>query len=69
MKTRKLPQLFTSDEFQEIIDAYDGLCTFCGNWTEGGVEPDAVGYECGECGAEKVMGAENALLMGFVGIK
>lgn len=52
------------EEFQERADNYDGVCLACGTWTFGGVEPDASGYPCEECGADKVMGAEEALLMG-----
>jgi hypothetical protein len=42
---------------------YDGLCIACGEWSTGGVEPDAEGYEClnPECGERRVMGAEVVL--------
>ena len=44
---------------------YDGYCTSCQSFTvECGVEPDAEGYECPECGGHTVIGAEQALLMG-----
>ena len=38
-----------------------GFCTACGADAEG-VEPDARGYECEECGAHAVYGAEELLL-------
>lgn len=39
-----------------------GFCIACGNEQEG-CEPDARNYECEECGALKVFGAEGLLLM------
>lgn len=38
-----------------------GFCLECG-YEQEGCEPDAEGYECEECGAFAVMGAENVLL-------
>lgn len=41
---------------------YDcGVCCACGNVQEG-VEPDATGYTCEECGEDEVAGAEQVLL-------
>lgn len=56
----------TESEYAAHTDAYDGICLECGEWTTGGVEPDAEGYECENCGAHAVMGAENALLCGRI---
>lgn len=39
-----------------------GFCIACGAEASG-VEPDAVGYECEACGAPKVYGAEELLIM------
>jgi hypothetical protein len=39
-----------------------GFCLSCGA-DQYGVEPDARGYECEECGKERVYGAEEILLM------
>ena len=39
-----------------------GFCTACGN-EQGGCEPDARNCECEECGARKVFGAEELLMM------
>ena len=55
------------DNFEEHQDNYDGVCLKCGEITEGGVEPDAEGYECSSCGASAVMGMELALVSGLVG--
>ncbi len=48
-----------------IMDGTIGFCTACGveAW---GVEPDACGYECEECGEPEVYGAEELLIMGLV---
>lgn len=42
-------------------DANLGFCKKCGNEQEG-CEPDARNYECEECGAAEVFGAEELLL-------
>lgn len=39
-----------------------GFCIACGEDADG-CEPDARGYECEACGAMKVYGAEELLLM------
>lgn len=49
----------------EITDGTVGICLACGE-REYGVEPDARGYECSSCGAFKVYGMEEALIMGMV---
>jgi hypothetical protein len=41
-----------------------GFCVACGAEHDG-VEPDARGDECEECGLAKVYGAEECLLMGY----
>jgi len=49
----------------EILEAGEdcvGICLNCGNEQEG-VEPDAEGYRCGECGQHRVAGCEQILLM------
>ena len=47
------------DKIVEAVQADDnlGLCVKCG-----GVEPDARGYECDDCGEPTVYGAEELLL-------
>jgi Zn finger protein HypA/HybF involved in hydrogenase expression len=45
-------------------DEYDGYCLACGK-SQGGCEPDARKYVCESCGAAKVYGAEELLLMGL----
>ena len=53
--------------FQDVVtaaaaDDNSGFCIACGA-ESCGVEPDARGYECDECGELKVYGAEELLLM------
>lgn len=52
---------------KQVIEAAEsgddlGFCLACGAEAFG-VEPDARRYECEECGAEKVYGAEELLMM------
>lgn len=54
----------SAEEYHSHVDANDGLCLACGEWTSGGVEPDASGYPCDGCHEPRVCGAEEALLMG-----
>ena len=54
-------------EYSETHDDGAGACIACGAETSG-VEPDARRYECEACGARKVYGLEELLIMGYVGI-
>lgn len=56
------------EEYEEHAESFDGICLACGEWTFGGVEPDARGYACEVCGAHKVVGAEEVLLMGHLSV-
>jgi len=58
----------TEEEYLEHVDAYDGLCLGCKEFTCGGVEPDAEGYHCEGCGENLVMGTEDALMAGHIKI-
>lgn len=54
--------------FDQIVEAiksgdYVGFCLACGAEAYG-VEPDAHEYTCESCGAKKVYGAEELLIMG-----
>ena len=48
-----------------LSEANEGFCLACGN-IQSGVEPDARKYECESCGAPKVYGAEELVIMGLV---
>lgn len=52
---------FSSDEYMEYCDNYNGICTECGAIADN-VEPDAEGYECESCGKHAVQGFEEALM-------
>jgi hypothetical protein len=56
----------SEDELADHIEAGDGVCLHCHEWTCGGVEPDASGYKCTSCERMAVFGAEIALIMGRV---
>jgi hypothetical protein len=55
----------TDEEFNKLQDDYAGVCMSCGE-VNYGCEPDMEGGECEECGAEDVMGIEDALIAGVV---
>lgn len=57
---------FTLEQIQEAADDYIGFCLDCGAEREC-CEPDARNYKCDECGALKVFGAEELVIMGAVG--
>lgn len=55
------------DEFLDesaYSDGTDGICLECGE-VQSGCEPDARGYVCECCGAPRVFGMEEAILMGY----
>ncbi len=56
----------TESEYVEANDSHEGWCLACGELAGPGIEPDARRYPCGSCGARRVYGAEECLLMGAV---
>jgi Zn finger protein HypA/HybF involved in hydrogenase expression len=54
------------DEFNEAVEGSLGWCEKCEEFTRDSTEPDAVGYECPNCGNNSVTGAENALIAGVI---
>lgn len=61
----KIHRLITAGRVMAALEAdeYVGFCNACGG-TDYGVEPDARGYECPDCGEHQVNGAEEYLFMG-----
>ncbi len=59
-----MPQM-TASEYGEVDGG--GFCLACGSEASG-VEPDARKYECESCGAHKVYGIEELLMMDLVRI-
>lgn len=53
------------DEVLEASETYSGFCLACGEENTG-IEPDARKYHCQCCGAPKVYGADELILMGLV---
>lgn len=60
----KMHPSVTADRACELAeeDMSLGICIECGTEAEG-VEPDAERYHCDECGANKVYGAEQLVIM------
>lgn len=58
----------TEDEYRDLNEEYGGFCLACGEEAYG-VEPDARRYECECCGANRVYGLEELLLMGRIEIE
>lgn len=56
---------FSLEEIEEAMESQCGFCTKCGAMKDC-CEPDARNYECDECGAMAVYGAEELVVMGLV---
>lgn len=56
---------FELEQIEEAMVDNIGFCTTCGAEREC-CEPDARKYECDECGAFAVYGAEELVMMGLV---
>ncbi len=67
-KTKSKARVFTmtEDAYREHCEEDNGICLACGEIRNGGTEPDAEEYECEDCGAFKVCGIEQALVMGRI---
>jgi hypothetical protein len=57
----------SEEEFHEAREQSEGRCIACGCSADE-CEPDACEYTCPECGAAKVYGLEELLVMGLVNI-
>jgi hypothetical protein len=62
------PKVFEMFEIEDAISDNTGFCSYCEDFTNDGVEPDAQEYECEVCGQDTVYGAEEALLRGLIRI-
>ena len=60
--------VLTERQYRNAEDSYTGFCLACGK-TRGECEPDARKYKCESCGAEKVYGIPELLVMGLAVIK
>lgn len=68
-KKKDAKMTITTDEYLEHSQDNDGYCTSCGEFSCGGVEPDAEGYECPNCGEMTLMGTEQAFLTGDITVE
>jgi len=59
----------TTRRYEAATENYEGFCTRCQKFTRDCTEPDAEGYDCPCCKQLTVMGAEQALMVGALGIK
>ena len=50
-------------EAEAYMNSDEGYCPNCDEFTNGDVEPDAIGYECISCGETTVVGAEIAIVV------
>ena len=68
MQTERYKTIKGVEQFRPVLETYDetegGFCLACGEPTDG-VEPDARQYTCEGCGARKVYGVQELLLMGI----
>ncbi len=56
-------------DYTDATDNYLGWCPVCRDFTRDCTEPDAEGYDCPDCGECRVVGAENAMIMGMIEIE
>jgi len=57
--------IMSEERYEELTDEQAGICLSCEEEVYG-VEPDARCYECEHCGAPKVYGVEELLMMGRI---
>jgi Zn finger protein HypA/HybF involved in hydrogenase expression len=56
----------TESRYFEASENYEGYCTTCDYFTKDQTEPDAKNYKCPVCNEMTVIGAENAMIMGYI---
>jgi predicted RNA-binding Zn-ribbon protein involved in translation (DUF1610 family) len=56
---------FLLDDLERLMNEDGGYCLSCGAEVPDGLEPDARGYDCEECGEPKVYAAEEIIQMGL----
>jgi len=54
------------EEWMHFRENYEGFCKDCNEFTRSCTEPDAVGYDCPDCGKESVYGSEEALFRDMI---
>lgn len=67
MKTKyRKKRVLSEDDVRKLCAPAAGYCVSCDAVLADGVEPTAWGSACALCGSPGVMGAERAILAGFV---
>jgi hypothetical protein len=69
MSLNQVPVSYDFPIFKEYCENHGGFCVTCRGFTRHECEPDAVGYECPQCGGLTVMGAETAMISGHIEFK
>jgi len=59
----------SEEEYWKACDEHQGWCTACEDFTNYGVESDAEKYICENCDHATVMGAEQAMLLGYIHVE
>lgn len=54
------------EEYHDAADSYMGWCPHCQDFTRGQTEPDAESYDCEVCENHDVVGAGQALILGWI---
>ena len=62
----KHPTIINPDAYSDAADSNTGWCTYCEDFTNEGIEPDADGVQCDVCENPTVYGAEQALLLDLI---
>lgn len=53
------------EDYEDATENYLGWCPVCQEFTTSECEPDAHDRECEQCNEHRVVGAEDALMMGL----
>ena len=67
--TKRVTEPVEFVDYMEATDQYLGWCPDCKAFSTGCVEPDAEGYPCEACGNREVVGAEQALVLGWINVE
>lgn len=63
------PVRVMESDYHDATENYRGWCPHCEEFTRDATEPDAEDYNCPGCDDRDVLGAEQALLCGFIEVQ
>ena len=69
MEGAREPVLVSPSDYHDAVESYTGYCPDCQRFTRETTEPDAEDYDCPVCDGRRVVGAEQALLIGMIEFK